>query len=279
MLFARFLDGPRGRLFTVGFRPPGPSHPTHWVLMVPPFFEELNKSRRTLSLLGRALAAQGVGCLLPDLYGTGDSEGEVCDADWAGWIEDITRAHGWLLEQGAERVDLLALRGGALLGWHWLAAAATPVPQLILWHPIPNGRQLVQQLLRLRLAGGLMGRESAETAALLRARLAQEGSLEIAGYRLSAGLIASLEGSALGPPGPRRVTALDWYQIIATAEQPIPPTVAPLVETWRDAGITSRVHAVTGDSFWATQEITEGTGLITTTIKHLMAARTGNGNA
>ena len=279
MLFARFLDGPLGRLFTVGFRPPGQPRPTRWVLLVPPLFEELNKSRRTLSLLGRALAAQGFGCLLPDLYGTGDSEGEVCDADWAGWIEDISRAYAWLLEQGVERVDLLALRGGALLAWDWLAVDATPVPQLILWHPFLNGRQLVQQLLRLRLAGGLMGRESAETTASLRARLAQEGSLEIAGYRLSAGLIASLEGSALGAPGPRRIAALDWYQVIAAADQPLPPAVAPLVQTWRDAGVPGRVHSVPGDSFWATQEITEGTGLITATIEHFVAARTGNDNA
>ena len=270
-LFARFLDGPQGALFVVGRRPPDGPHPAHWVLVVPPLFEELNRARRTLSLLGQALAAQGRGYLLPDLYGTGDSEGELSATRWDTWLADLSRTHAWLLEQGARRVDLLALRGGALLCWEWLAATTTAVPLLRLWHPFTDGRQLVAQLLRLRLAGGLMGRGGRETTATLRAQLAQEGALEIGGYRLPAALIAQLEGIVLDAPGPRRIGAVDWYQVVAATGQSLPAIAWQRARDWQDAGIRTRLRAVEEAPFWATPEIVDGSRLIAATITDLIA--------
>jgi exosortase A-associated hydrolase 2 len=272
--FALFLAGPRGRSLAVGYRPV-PSG-THWVLMVPPLFEELNKSRRTLALFGAALAARGIGSLLPDLYGTGDSEGTIGDANWDTWIEDLTGAHTWLRTEGATRVDLLATRGGALLVWDWLARMSLEVPRLILWHPITNGRQLVQHLLRLRLAADLMGRGTGETTAALRARLATEGVLEIAGYHLSAPLIASIEAITLGAPGARRLGAVDWYQVMPIPDQAVPRSVTQYTESWNDATVPMRVHRVCGDGFWATQEIVEGTALIEMTLNHFSNLQTEN---
>ncbi len=261
----------------VSHKPPGPPHPAHWVLVVPPLFEDLNKSRRTLSLLGRTLAEQGLGCLLPDLYGTGDSEGDVSAATWDTWIADLTRTHAWLLQEGARRVDLLALRGGALLGWDWLAGATAEIPVFILWHPVINGRQAVQHLLRLHLAGGLLGREGSESVASLRAGLAQTGWIEIAGYRLSAELVASLEGSALGAPGPRRIGRVEWYQVVSAPGQVIPPSVDQCAQTWNEAGIPTGVRAIEGDTFWASQEIVEGTSLVAATVRSLLEAGTDDG--
>src|SRR3546814_7955467 len=43
--------------------------PRTTVLFVPPLFEEANRTRRTLVLAMRALAAQGFAALLPDLPG------------------------------------------------------------------------------------------------------------------------------------------------------------------------------------------------------------------
>jgi hypothetical protein len=48
---------------------------------VPPFAEEMNKSRRMIAEVGRRLEGSGVGMLLVDLFGTGDSEGEFAQAD------------------------------------------------------------------------------------------------------------------------------------------------------------------------------------------------------
>src|SRR3546814_4854209 len=47
--------------------------PRTTVLFVPPLFEEANRTRRTLVLAMRALAAQGFAALLPDLPGQNES--------------------------------------------------------------------------------------------------------------------------------------------------------------------------------------------------------------
>ncbi len=272
MLRAHFLEGHRGPLFSVGVQPPEPANAHHWVLVVPPLLEELNKSRRTLHLLGQALAARGIGCLLPDLYGTGDSAGELGDATWDTWIADLNCVHAWLLGQGAVRVDLLAVRGGALLTLDLLAAAPIRVPRLILWQPIISGAQLVQQLLRLRLAAGLM-RGSHATAASLRERMAADGWLEIAGYRLSAALMASIEETSLAPPDADRVGTVDWFQLVATPDQPLPPTVHRCTRVWSEAGLRLGVQPIVGDSFWATTEIVEAVTLIASTVSRLEQIR------
>lgn len=270
MLFAQFLPGPSGPLFISGHRPAGAC--THWVLVVPPLAEEMNKSRRTLTLLGQGLAEGGIGLVLVDLYGTGDSAGDFRDATWGGWVADLAAAHRWLLAQGAVRVDLLALRGGALLAWDWLRDAQAAVERLILWQPVVSGRQLAAQLLRLRLAAGIMGRGEGETAASLRERLAREGWLEIAGYGFAAGLFAALEGAALGPVEGRRLTSVDWYQVGSGPDQPLLPPIRKVLEDWRAAGLAVEVLTVPGAPFWATQEIAEGTALVAGTLDRLVEA-------
>jgi pimeloyl-ACP methyl ester carboxylesterase len=42
------------------------------ILFVPPLFEEMNRTRALIAAMMRALAAEGHGCWLPDLPGTGE---------------------------------------------------------------------------------------------------------------------------------------------------------------------------------------------------------------
>jgi uncharacterized protein len=274
MLAPRFLDGPQGRMLAVAYRPAG-ADPPHWVLVVPPLFEELNKCRRTLSLLGQTLANQGSGCLVPDLLGTGDSDGALRDATWETWMENLSRARDWLAGQGARapRVDLLAVRAGALLAWDWLAAGAPDCGRLILWQPVATGRQLVNQLLRLRLAAGLLGPGTGETAATLRGRLDRDRWIEIAGYGLPADLIANLEASALSDPGERSLAGVSWYQVVSAPEQALPPAALSQAASWSAAGLPTELTAVVADAFWATQEIVEGRALVAATAGRLAGAR------
>jgi alpha/beta superfamily hydrolase len=69
-------------------------------LIIPPFAEELNKSRWILAEVGRELARRGVASILPDLYGTGDSDGEFREACWTRWRKDIAQAAAWSAAQG-----------------------------------------------------------------------------------------------------------------------------------------------------------------------------------
>lgn len=84
------------------------------VLLVPPLFEELNRSRALLAHVMRGLAAAGLKAVLPDLPGTGES---LRSLDEIGW-EDWTGALGMLsfdLNARAQVPLLASFRGGCLL--------------------------------------------------------------------------------------------------------------------------------------------------------------------
>lgn len=80
------------------------------LLFLPPLFEEMNRSRALLAATMRALAAQGFGCWLPDLPGTGESERALGEISWQDWREAAAAA---LAAAGASAT--IAVRGGALL--------------------------------------------------------------------------------------------------------------------------------------------------------------------
>ena len=78
------------------------------LLVLPPLFEELNRTRALLLQTMRALAGLGWRCVLPDLPGTGESETALEAVEWRHWRDAATTA-----SQGAAAA--LSVRGGALL--------------------------------------------------------------------------------------------------------------------------------------------------------------------
>src|SRR3546814_309386 len=70
--------------------PAGPPRAT--VLIVPPLFEEANRTRRTLVLAMRALAAEGLSALLPDLPGQNESPIPLVEADLTRWRVALARS-------------------------------------------------------------------------------------------------------------------------------------------------------------------------------------------
>jgi hypothetical protein len=77
------------------------------VLILPPLFEEANRTRHFLVEVMRGLALQGIASILPDLPGTNDSPVATVDARFDDWQEAISA-----LPAPAMTVSL---RGGALL--------------------------------------------------------------------------------------------------------------------------------------------------------------------
>ena len=103
---AFFLDTPDGPRFCMFHAPVGACRGA--LVYVHPFAEEMNRSRRMAALGARALAAQGIGVLLLDLHGCGDSADDFGDATWDGWLRDIAAARAWL----EQRLGAGVLRGG-----------------------------------------------------------------------------------------------------------------------------------------------------------------------
>jgi exosortase A-associated hydrolase 2 len=255
-----FLEAGTGSRFCLFHRPVGECRGA--LVYIHPFAEEMNRSRRMAALAARALAVQGIGVLQVDLHGCGDSSGEFADARWETWKADIALASDWLRARLGVGVGLLGLRLGALLALDYARSAAQPVERMLLWQPVTSGRGYLTQLLRLRLAAGLLQEDGEKNSTdRLRAALHAGSSLEIAGYELAPELalaIDNIEAAALAPPS----APVHWFEIVAAAGRQLAPAASRLVSDWREHGANVHVELVCGQPFWATQEITECPALV-----------------
>src|SRR5579863_6793860 len=93
------IESSSGPLFGV-FYPPAAPHANAMVLFVPPFAEEMNRARRMAALQARDFAARGIGTLIFDPFGTGDSTGEFHEARLAVWLDNLVAAADWLGGRG-----------------------------------------------------------------------------------------------------------------------------------------------------------------------------------
>ncbi len=75
----------------------------------------MDRCRAWLAEQARALAGIGLACLLLDLYGTGDSEGDLAALDWETWLDDVERTAAWFKARTGLAPMLWGLRTGALL--------------------------------------------------------------------------------------------------------------------------------------------------------------------
>jgi pimeloyl-ACP methyl ester carboxylesterase len=178
---------------TLRITPTGPPRAT--VLFVPPLFEETNRTRRTLALAMRALAADGFATLLPDLPGQNESLVPLEQVDLASWQTALADA--------AATIDgplvIASLRGGALLDHHPKAAAW--------WRLAPvSGTSLLRTLMRARVAAD---REAGVTSSLdsLQAEAAA-APLLLAGNKLSPAMISQLGTAETHPVAPLRTVTL-----------------------------------------------------------------------
>lgn len=262
---AFFFPATTGQRFCLYHLPQGPKE-KGVVLYIHPFAEELNKSRRMVALQSRALAVAGYGVLQIDLHGCGDSSDDFGDAVWDSWIEDIVNACHWLRDRSSAPLWLWGLRAGCLLAAN-AVINLEKCPNFLFWQPALAGKTLLQQFLRLRMAGELIGNESKGVTEQLRRQLAEGGSVEVAGYRLSPALANGLERAELRlPPNAGRV---EWIEISTRADAALAPSSSMRLTQWQEAGLAVRSQVVTGPSFWQTSEIEVAPLLIQATIDAL----------
>jgi exosortase A-associated hydrolase 2 len=228
------------------------------VILVPPFAEEMNKSRRMFTLLAQSLKSRGCGALIPDLYGTGDSEGDFGDARWEIWKQDLALVWRYLADQGASPISLLGLRLGALLAMQCVCDGLLPANRVVLWQPVVSGNAFMTQFLRLRIAAN-MAAKTQETTQSLRERLAAGESLEVAGYTLAPELASAIDAASMQALPPKNSLTVHWMEISAA----ISPASRRIIDGWRDA-VSETV--VAGTPFWTTTEITVAPELIERTV-------------
>ncbi len=263
-----FLATPHGRRFCLHYVPVGSVRGL--VVYVHPWAEEMNKSRRMAAEMSRRLALQGFAILQLDLAGCGDSEGDFSDATWPLWISDIAAAVSWLKRRyPSVPLTLWGLHLGGLLAAAY-AATDRNCSRLLLWAPIANGEQYLTQFLRLRVASQMLAsqQESGGTQQLMQ-QLREGQSVEVAGYSLPPALALPLVESRLANYL-RDGLDVEWFELLANAERPVPPVVEKLVQDWRGKGSEIRLHKLQGEAFWSTQEITDVPDLWDVTLQALV---------
>ena len=262
------------------YHPAQGTRPRGLVLYIHPFAEEMNKARRMAALQSRALAQTGFAVLQMDLNGCGDSSGDFCDATWQGWVDDVLQGCHWLRErhrfgaaQGAtgqnDRSDLplwlWGLRAGCLLA----ADAARQLHEpcnFLFWQPPTAGKLLLQQFLRLKVAGDLIGGQAKGVMQVLRQQLANGSSVEIAGYLMAPGLAAGLEQATLAPPSPStQAQRVEWFELTTREDASLSPVSLQAMGQWRQVGFQASDHIVQGPAFWQTTEIEDAPALIAAT--------------
>jgi exosortase A-associated hydrolase 2 len=240
-----FFDADPGTRLSL-YHPPSPHLPTRGaILYVHPFADELNASRRMASLQSRRFAAMGYAVLQLDLFGCGDSCGDLNMARWDLWKRDLAIARDWLAARCSGPMHLWGLRLGALLALDF--AAGTSVDGIVLWHPYVNGRTAINQFLRLGLTADPDG---PQTTSSLRATLAAKGQIDIAGYELAAPLAQAIDNcdaaALVLPPCP-----VHWFASTGPAPQRLAASAARLAERWAKGGATLHLHLIEGVPFWS----------------------------
>jgi exosortase A-associated hydrolase 2 len=265
-----FLKAAHGERFCLYHAPHGPCRGA--LLYVHPFGDEMNRTRRLAAQQARALAERGIGVLLLDLHGCGDSSGDFAEARWETWKDDLELGRTWLHARLGVPVGLWGVRLGALLALDYAAGAAAAPARLLLWQPVTAGAAWLSQFLRLRVAGAMLANGAAgETAQAdaggtreLRARLAAGEALEVGGYEIGPALAAALEtcdAARLALPGWR----IDWCEIASAPGRPPGPATQRIADALRARGAQVQLEQVEGPPFWSTQEIAACPALLAAT--------------
>ncbi len=194
--------------------------------------------------LGRALAAHGVRAVRIDYEGHGDSDGETTGLGLADWTDDVCDAAASLSASGVRRLTLLGCRAGALIAAR--AAARTGAERLVLWCPVVQGDDHLQDLLRLNLTTQMAVYKRVEqNRDALTATLAAGNSVNIFGWNVGRALLESLTGASLADA---LATVTCPVEILDLTRRPGDPPPAAAAALASRPGI--HAEGVPGMQFW-----------------------------
>jgi exosortase A-associated hydrolase 1/exosortase A-associated hydrolase 2 len=228
------------------------------VLLLPPFAEEMNKSRRMCALLARGLAADGWRVVRIDLFGCGDSAGSLREATWEQWCDDLRRELDRHLCAKPPSLWLWALRAGALFVRELLAVA--PNANLLLWQPVLSGQTHLSQFLRLQAAAALLGAGKGGEPSAARTLAAGEVA-EVAGYELPPGVARGLQSAAFDVPA-NFSGQIAWLELAMSHGAQPGVATQRAIDSLRAAGHSVSFEAVAGVPFWQSVEVEQNDELL-----------------
>ncbi len=135
------------RLFGIYHPPEGPAGTGAGVVLCYPIGQARMRAPETFARWAAKLAAAGLHVLRFDYLGCGDSAGDEEQWGISQWLADTAAAIEELKDGcGLHRIGLAGVRLGASLAM-LTGAERKDVNAMVLWDPVLNGRQYIQELL------------------------------------------------------------------------------------------------------------------------------------
>lgn len=263
-----FLQSGNGNLYCNLYSHDAEPPATRSILFFPPFAEEMNKSRWIVAEQARRFATIGYDVLVPDLYGTGDSEGDFGDASWDVWCADIDRVVAWLRDRGTETVYFWGLRLGALLALECASKYQALLGGLLFWQPVLNGKNYLTQFLRLKVAADMLEANRKTTTRELREQLAADSGIEVAGYRIAPALALPIDRLEPKEINMQHLPGITWLEMLPGDDRPVPAMTRNHINELRETGLEIDFHSLVGEPFWSAQELVVVPELIEQTCRH-----------
>ena len=243
----------------------GIDHTDEATLLLPPFAEEANKTRHLQSALLRQLKQLGHSVLLIDNFGTGDSEGDLDTTTTALWREDLLQLIAQLQQQGIKRLNVVAVRFGALQLFDLMAHSPLAFNRIVLWQPLFDAAKCWQQFARIKLAEAMAAGQKV-TQAQLEQQLTAGQVVEIAGYPINYAFWQSLISMPTELPPQLKNCQLCWLETSALAQ-----TALPVEKKLAQLRELTSVHyqQINAEPYWQTTELANADTLLAATVAFL----------
>ena len=225
------------------------------VIFIPPFGEEMNRSKRMYVLCARLLAAKGITSFCFDLSGTGDSDGEWGDFDYDDWLINLKDVIDYVQQESFQSISLISLRFGALLALDAIAEFDFPINKCVFWDPVDNGEVYMRQLVRMKIAASMAEQLKKITTKDVLEELDSNGFVEIGGYKISNAIYSrscqlKLANNLDQAFNKSEVHWMQTGKVEGRAKKTLPMTI-------KDEWVNSIVyHDVDDVRFWMQQETT-----------------------
>ena len=244
----RFLNSSSGQVFTLYFEPCKPMRGA--IVYLPPLAEEMNRCRTLVAAQARAFSHSGYACLLLDYFGTGDSAGELADADWGIWHADVLTAAQWLEQTTGMPVTLWGCRLGALLAADIASQNPDRFRRLVFWQPVADGKMYITQFLRLRVASLMDQGLPPETTDQMRSQLASGQSIAVSGYTIPAGIANEVDKIRITDLAGLERCHIDWLENVPEAGKPLPLASQKVIDTLLARGTQVEIHLFSAPPIW-----------------------------
>jgi exosortase A-associated hydrolase 2 len=235
------------------------------ILILPPFAEEMNKTRHLISTAMHTLTAAGCHSFLLDNLGTGDSEGDLDQASVDIWRNDIQQFIHLLQQHGYQSLSVIAIRFGSLQLFDLLNNddSLLPLKQIVLWQPMFDTAKFWQQFARIKVAEAMASGNKVSQKDLEQ-QLLQGETIEIAGYPISPQFYQSLLSMQTAIPAALQHCQLSWFETSQLENIALP--VQKMLQQLQQHTEVNFVQ-LKAEPYWQTTELASADKLIALTVK------------